>query len=449
VVNDAGPSGARTWRQHVAPVVRAPVSRRAWREVLYCVAGLPLGLASLVAVAMIVTTGTALTLSVVGAVLGVALLALGLALARGAGFLFRGLARSLLGVQLPEPPRPAVGSGVLGRLEARLRDGSGWRAAAYLVVRLPVSFLGGLAIVVVWGYGLFFLTYPIWWAVVTGVMRRPHHGSVPTSVLTPFPAGGAHITTLAGALGVMLLAIPVLLIAPWLVRGAVVADCWLLRTASATPLRVRELERSRALAVDDAAATLRKVERDLHDGAQARLVAIAMTLGMVREKLGDQGAVAEPERARALVAAAHASAKEAVAELRDLAKGIHPPVLDGGLPDALATLAAQSAVPTDTFIDLPSRPTPAIEAIAYFCAAELLANIGKHSGAARSTVEARQDNRQLRLRVFDDGRGGATAPAGGGLAGLVDRVRMVDGAIEINSPAGGPTVVLVQLPMHA
>jgi signal transduction histidine kinase len=441
--------GVRVRRHPVSAAVRAPVSGRTWREVLYCLIGLPLGLASFVMVAFVFAAGTMLTLSVVGAVLGVALLVAALTLARGTGFVFRRLARWLLGLQLPEPPRPAGGSGVLGRLEARLRDGLGWRAAAYLVVRLPLSYFGSLAIVLVWAYGLFFLTYPLTWYVVTRQVNGPHHGSAAASLLTPFMAGGTRITTLAGAFGVMLLAIPLLLMAPWISHGVAAADCWLLRLTSATSTRVRELEKSRALAVDDAAATLRRVERNLHDGAQARLVAIAMTLGMAAEKLGEDGPVADPDRARALVDAAHASAKEAVTELRDLARGIHPPILDSGLQEALATLAAQSAVPTESFVELPSRPTPSIETIAYFCVAELLANVGKHSGAAHATIEARQDKRQLRLRVFDDGRGGATATPGGGLAGLALRVRTVDGDLDVDSPPGGPTAVLVRLPMHA
>jgi signal transduction histidine kinase len=213
--------------------------------------------------------------------------------------------------------------------------------------------------------------------------------------------------------------------------------------------RVRELEESRALAVDDAVARLRRVERDLHDGAQARMVAIAMTLGMAKEKLGEDGAVGDPAKARELVDAAHLSAKQAVSELRDLARGIHPPVLDNGLPDALATLAAQSAVPVGHFVDIQQRPTASIESIAYFCAAELIVNVGKHSGASAAALEAQLADGELRLRVWDNGRGGAAALPGGGLAGLAERVRTVDGALEISSPPGGPTAVVVRLPMHA
>jgi signal transduction histidine kinase len=218
------------------------------------------------------------------------------------------------------------------------------------------------------------------------------------------------------------------------------------------PRRVRELEQSRAHLVDDSAARLRRIERDLHDGAQAQMVAVAMKLGLAREKLGGAVAGTTPpdlERILELVDAAHHGAKEAIAELRDLARGIHPPALDQGLGAALATLAARSDVPVELVIDLPERPSAAIETIAYFCAAELLANVAKHGDARHATLEAVHTPGQLRVRVSDDGRGGARIEARGGLAGLAERVRTVDGRLEISSPSGGPTVVTAQLPSHA
>jgi signal transduction histidine kinase len=222
-------------------------------------------------------------------------------------------------------------------------------------------------------------------------------------------------------------------------------------------LRVRELEQSRARVVDDSAARLRRIERDLHDGAQAQMMAVAMKLGLAREKLGGTidgttvaGTVrADLERVLELVEAAHRGAKEAITELRDLARGIHPPVLDHGLGAALATLAARSEVPVELVVDLPERPSAAIETIAYFCAAELLTNVAKHSGARHATMEAVHVGGLLRVRVSDDGAGGARLDERGGLAGLADRVRTVDGRLRVSSPAGGPTVVAVELPSHA
>jgi signal transduction histidine kinase len=217
-------------------------------------------------------------------------------------------------------------------------------------------------------------------------------------------------------------------------------------------LRVRELELSRANVVEDSAARLRRIERDLHDGAQAQMVAVAMKLGLAREKLGRMAAgagQADLERVLELVVAAHRGAKEAITELRDLARGIHPPVLDQGLPTALATLAASSGVPVELAVDLPERPSAAIETIAYYCAAELLANVTKHSGARHATLEAAHVPGLLRLRVSDDGAGGARLDERGGLAGLAERVSTVDGRMRISSPRGGPTVVTVELPAHA
>jgi signal transduction histidine kinase len=239
-----------------------------------------------------------------------------------------------------------------------------------------------------------------------------------------------------------------------LVIAVAALELWIAYRLLVAPLpqRVRELEQSRARAVDDSAARLRRIERDLHDGAQAQMVAVAMKLGLAREKLVgtiDGTAQADLERVLELVVAAHRGAKEAITELRDLARGIHPPVLDHGLGAALATLAARSEVPVELVVDLPERPSAAIETIAYFCAAELLANVTKHSGARRATLEVAHGPGLLRVQVSDDGTGGARVEARGGLAGLAERVRTVDGRLQLTSPPGGPTMVTVELPSHA
>jgi signal transduction histidine kinase len=217
--------------------------------------------------------------------------------------------------------------------------------------------------------------------------------------------------------------------------------------------------------VDDSAARLRLIERDLHDGAQAQMVAVTMKLGLAVKKLGgltdgtgpghlDRAGLdradldrADLDRVLDLVAAAHRGAREAVAELRDLCRGIHPPVLDQGLGIALSTLAARSDLPVELVIDLSGRPSAAIETIAYFCAAELLTNAVKHSGARQARLEAvGGPGPLLRVLVSDDGRGGARVEARGGLAGLAERIRTVDGSLQVSSPPGGPTVITVELP---
>jgi signal transduction histidine kinase len=427
--------------------LRAPFTRRTRRELYFALASLAsAGPAALVMVTLL-GAGAVLTVSLAGTFVGLLVLVVALRLARTLGSLNRRLARRLLGREFaaPDPFRP--GRGVLRRVDARLRDGAGWRAVAYLMLKLPVSALQAYA-ASFWVIGAFDVITPLWWPLF-------RHGYAPGSfrVITPFSSFG--VSTWPGTLGAFLAGAAVLLASPWLLRAVTVGDAWLMRGLlgpAQLDERVRELEESRAHAVDDAAAALRQVERDLHDGAQVRLAALAMGLGMAKEKLGDDGQPVDPaqvENIRDLVAAAHHSAKEALVELRDLARGIHPPVLDAGLADALATLAARSLVPVELSTDIRERPTPAIETIAYFCAAELLANAAKHSGASKVVMSAAQRDETLRLRVSDDGVGGADPARGSGLPGLVQRVRTVDGTLHLSSPEGGPTVITIDLPLRA
>jgi signal transduction histidine kinase len=214
--------------------------------------------------------------------------------------------------------------------------------------------------------------------------------------------------------------------------------------------RARELQERRASAVDEAAARLRRIERDLHDGAQVRLAALALTLGEIKENLAaDADGGQDAARTRMLVGAAHRNAKETLAELRDLARGIHPAVLDRGLDAALGSLAETGATPVALTVSIADRPSPAIETMAYFCAAELLANITKHSRATTSAIAIRERDGDLVMTVTDNGAGGARVVPGGGLSGLRERVQTVDGRLTVSSPDGGPTTVTVVLPGHA
>ena len=217
----------------------------------------------------------------------------------------------------------------------------------------------------------------------------------------------------------------------------------LLMTGDRTALteRISTLEESRAGAVDVQEAELRRIERDLHDGAQARLVALGMSLGMAEQKLAS-----EPEAAAELLADARAGAGEALRELRDLARGIHPPVLaDRGLDAAVRALAAASPVSVTVSATVPERPKPPVESAAYFVVAEALANAGKHSGARRVDVRICSGDGVLSVEVHDDGSGGADAD-GGGLSGLRRRVEALDGTLRVISPPGGPTTVRAELP---
>jgi signal transduction histidine kinase len=439
-------------------LVLEPFTRRARLELLYCLVGIPLGLCTMVvpylgvgvalAVALL-TPGSELTwvagVAAIAALLLLVLLAT--RIGRGLGAVHRRLAARLLDEQVAPPPRPH-GRGVLGRLGAGLFDGPGWRAVAYQLLKLPAAVLACYA-VYLWAAGLVNLTYPFWWGLFRSQPPGVSLGPVPAA--SPFPGQALHIATYAGTFVALAVGAVMLLAAPWVTRAVVTADRWLLRRLlgpGRLAQRVRDLEQTRALAVDDAAARLRRVERDLHDGAQVHLATLAMHLGMAKEQLGDDGDPPDVTRARELLDAAHRGAKDALGELRDLARGIHPPVLDSGLQDALATLAATSAIPVKLRCDLSERPAPAIETIAYFCAAELLANAAKHSHATLVTIQAAGRDGMLLLTVGDDGVGGADPARGSGLSGLAQRVRTVDGRLEVASPPGGPTRIAVRLPLR-
>ena len=206
-------------------------------------------------------------------------------------------------------------------------------------------------------------------------------------------------------------------------------------------VRVAELEDSRARVVGAAEAERLRIERDLHDGAQQRLVSVAMELGRAQAKF-----TTDPDGARELIDRAHAEAKEALVELRQLVRGVHPPVLtDRGLDAAVSGLAAVSPIPVAVRVDVPQRPSLTIESIAYFVVAEALTNVAKHAHAHHASVDIAGGPGLLRIVVRDDGVGGAN-PTGGGLSGLADRVSGVDGHLLIDSPPGGPTVIQVELP---
>jgi len=436
-------------------ILREPLSPQSRREVLYAMAAVPLGMAGFTVVGWILGPSLLAAGSVIGTALGLLGVVLALRLARRLGSVYRRAAARMLGEHVSGPPpfqRPA-GSLII-RLDARLRDGAGWRAVGYFLLRPPIAFGYYLALAF-WTCGLLDLSYPLWWPLLRNAPAGARLKPVPA--ITPPPFGSiVHATNWGGSLLVALFGVVLLLIAPWLTRAVVRADCWLLRSLlgpGTLTQRVRHLEQARSRLADDSAALLRQVERDLHDGAQVRLAAMAMNLGMAKEKLGAAGQPLDVDRARELVDAAHRGAKEALVELRELVRGIHPPVLEVGLAEALATLAAGSAIPVTVGADLPDRPSPAIETIAYFCAAELLANATKHSGASkigiRAGVTGAGRGPVLCLQVSDDGLGGADPGRGSGLAGLERRAGTVDGHLAVSSPPGGPTQITVELPMKA
>jgi signal transduction histidine kinase len=430
----------------VARILREPFTRRSWAEIGYTLAGLPLTLAGLLCVLV------PLALTVPPLIMaGLPLTAISSSAVRRLGSAARALASRLLGLTVAEPDPPRPEADLLGRTRSALTDQPAWRARAYFLAKAPVELAGTAVVITLRAGGLIFLASPVEWAanlwtrqvVIDGVTHR---------YVNNF--GGFYFDTwptmaLAAAIGVT-----AWWLSPWVLRGVLHADKALIARLlgpSAPSVRIRHLEHSRSEAVEGAEARLRRIERDLHDGAQAELVATSMKLGLAREKLAGvrTAGPADVTQAGRLVDAAHQGVKDALAQLRDLARGVHPPILDQGLQAALDSLAAKIPVPVALSVDLPARPSPAIEATVYFCTAELLTNIAKHAGATQASVQVGVDARRLRIRVGDDGRGGARVHDGGGLCGLTARLGGVDGALEITSPPGGPTVIEIAIPDRA
>ncbi len=336
---------------------------------------------------------------------------------------------ALLGVDFPSRTLPRDGS-VPRRALKWMSSRGAWLELIYAVVALPfVGWVGGFLVFTAWGVALSFLTFPVWgWAT-------PGEGD-----LFGFDVGYGYSSALHVIGGAA-----ALYAAPWLARGVAsvqVAMARLLLEAGERErltARVDTLEETRAGMVAAADAERRRIERDLHDGAQQRLVSLAMTLGRAK-------ATEDPDHTRRLVDEAHGEAKEALIELRNLARGIHPAVLtDRGLDAAVSALAARCPVPVAVDVDLPHRADPGTEAIAYFVVAEALTNVAKHAEATRAWLTAEYQGDRLVVEVLDNGRGGANL-MGTGLAGLRDRVRAIDGDLTLASPPGHGTTLRVELP---
>jgi signal transduction histidine kinase len=412
----------------IGRLAAAPLGRNFWGELAWALAGFPPTLVC--AVGLVVPLALGFGLFPLG--FGVLLVAGVLLALRRLGVLHRRVARVLLAADVAEPPPPRLEPGLWNWVKARIGDRVAWRALGYLLVRLPLSLVDFAVAGALLLYGLGCLAYPLYWFATDGSLVPLADVRLPVWPMTLVFAvvGAALVLALPPALHVLTSIDRVLaysLLGPTTLRE-----------------RVRDLEQSRATVIEDATTRLRRIERDLHDGAQAQLVALAMKLGMARDEL--ENGEADPAVVRKLVSAAHGDAKQALAELRDLARGIRPPALDAGLEVALTTLAARSAVDVRLRVDLPDRLSPALETLLYFSAAELLTNAIKHSGAPIVHVEVTAAGKAARLSVSDEGTGGACAAPGGGLAGVAERVGTVDGRLDIDSPPGGPTVITAHLP---
>ncbi len=407
------------------------VAPTTWLATMHVLAGFVLGLFAFI-------------LLVLGLSIGLGLLAvfgLGIVVFIGTYWFaarFAGLERArfalLLGEQIPTPPSPddQAGRAGRGRIWRSLTSPTRWKNLSYALVRFPLSLLESVPVIFFWSAGLALFTLPA------------YNGRLPGGAahLDTVRFAGPGWMTLAAVAGALLL-----LAAPVVTRATAALDAVIARgllgpaRGAELTARIDELETSRARVIDAAEAERRRIERDLHDGAQQRLVALAMELGRARAKFAT-----DPQAAAELVDQAHDQAKAALAELRNLVRGVHPPVLsDRGLDAALSGLAALSPVPVTVRVDLPVRPSAAVEAIAYFVVAEALTNVAKHARASQAQVEVTGADGALTLLVTDDGAGGAD-PAGQGLSGLAARVAGVDGRLRVTSPVGGPTTIEVVLP---
>jgi signal transduction histidine kinase len=412
-------------------LIRDLVSARTWLAMTQHLAGLFIGFAAI----FVFTFGLGFGFGFVFlGLVGIPLLGITLRLADWFAGVERARFAFLLGAAIPAWPaanRAGYRWGIIPRWRM-FTERATWAEIGYGLLRLPFSAVAVTLSIGVWAAGL-------------AALALPAYGS-------DLPSGGPTIggdvyrgpvTLLAS----VIIGAALLLAAPQLTRGLEAADLAfsrrLLGPRRDLAARVTELERSRERVVDAAEAERRRIERDLHDGAQQRLVSLAMELGRAKAKFAD-----DPDGARELVDQAHTQAKEALIELRNLVRGVHPPVLtDRGLDAALSGLAALCPVPVDVHVDVPVRPRAAVEAVAYFMVAEALTNVAKHSRAsqAKVVVEGHGFPGTLTVMVTDDGIGGADVRSPG-LSGLADRVSGVDGRLSVESPVGGPTIIAAELP---
>jgi signal transduction histidine kinase len=427
----AGPAAA--WGGAARSAVRALVSARTWLALIHLTSGWVIGLAAfLVIIAVIPLSTVMLLIALAGIPMFWTLLLLCGQFARAERARFA----LLLDVRIPAPadaPPPGRPARLWSRFWRRFASAQAWKYFGYALLRWPLSLVEVSIVVIVWGVALALFALPGYdWLL-------PRDGTL-FGGSAPIPGAAARLAAAAAAGLALLLAAPQVTRA--LARADVAVARFLLGPGRARMReRIGELERSRARVVDSAEAERRRIERDLHDGAQQRLVALAMDLGRARARFAD-----DPEAARAIVDQAHAEAKSALIELRNLVRGVHPPVLtDRGLDAALSGLAALSPVPVAVRVDVGVRPSASVEAIAYFVVAEALTNVAKHSRAAGAAVSVGRHGDTLSVVISDDGTGGAD-PRGQGLSGLADRVAGVDGRLTVRSPAGGGTMITAELP---
>ncbi|MFJ7421013.1 sensor histidine kinase [Streptomyces uncialis] len=428
------PASGRTWlsRTSESPACRRTRPRtpwpRRWRPVGYLLTGALIGPAVLVALTVTAAVGLALAPLLVGLPLLAALALGGLPFAR----FERWRLRLMDPAALPDPHRRVTAPGPGAWARVRYQEAATWREFGYTVLSALVLWpLEALAVLLALGAPLSLAAAPVLMATVGGGTEVK---VLKLWLVTSWPPalGCAVLGALLTAAGLHVLAA---LAGP---RAALTRT--LLGPRGGADRAIRELSRSRVRLVDAFDAERRRIERDLHDGAQQRLVALTMTLGLARLD-------APPGPLADTLARAHSEATAVLTELRELIHGIHPQLLtDLGLEAAVQDAADRSPVPVDVTADLPGRLPAAVESAAWFVVREALTNTARHSGADRARVTARYAGRSLVLEIGDDGRGGADPAAGSGLTGLGDRVSVLDGTLSLSSPPGGPTLLRVEIP---
>jgi len=398
--------------------VRALWAGSTWRSLMHLVTGAVIGSVGAFLLGFLVTTSIVWAFTIVIPLLaGRAVFVV----SDGLRNVQRGRHTAFLDLQWPPAPPVAPVTFAPRTLLAILRSPKTWRQLAYHAIAGAYSPLAALIAVTAWTFAPAMIAAPIF-----GIAADL----------------GARQWILSGS-GLVLL-----LVAPWITRGLAALDAYMARKLLGTTrteeleLRVTDLAASRNSTVDAADAERRRIERDLHDGAQQRLTSLAMNLGIARATLTDL-----PDEGARAIEQAHEEAKQVLTDLRDLVRGLHPAVLeDRGLDAALSAVAARSPVPVRLRVDMAHRVARDVEAVAYFVVSEALTNAARHSGAENTAVEVTLQGDLLRLKVIDDGRGGADPDDGTGLKGLSDRVRSVDGTFHLTSPLGGPTTIEAELP---
>jgi signal transduction histidine kinase len=416
----------------IAATLVAPWRRpgRLWRSLGASAVALLVGSISFTVMVVLLSTATSLAITVVFAV---PFLWLAFVASRGLGHLERSRVAVLLDTEIADPVPPLTGRSWLRRLWERVQSPDRWREIAHHLLAFPVGVLVFTVAAVVWAGSLALALLPLYVSALPGDSAKFWFADV-----TQGP--GSVLACVVGVAGLVLLA-PHATLAMGRLQARTAT--WLLGPRrTALEAQIESLETSRSAAVDAAEAERRRIERDLHDGAQQRLVALAATLGDARRHFDD-----DPETARALVDDAYEEARSALKEIRDLVRGINPFILqDRGLDAALSAVVARSPVPVELDVRIADRPPAPVESAAYFVVAEALTNVARHAEATRANVAVVRSGNRLVVEIRDDGRGGADASAGSGLQGLRDRVGALGGTMYVLTPEGGPTTITVELP---